>query len=473
MSITSSTSGTDELNVTQASRTPLATDWRDRPAITGHQGTLDGIRVIAAFAVLVTHVAGQTGLALSGTPAGWATARGDVGVPIFFTLSGLLLYRPWARAVLDRRTSPDARAYLWRRGLRILPAYWAVVLIAMPTLDPGHARAASAWAQQLLLVQIYDPRPWWQGTGPRGLAQMWSLAAEVSFYLLLPVIAAALAWIACRGGADTVTRARRLLGCIAALGASSYLFTFLLYYPSLRLWLGITLPAALTWFAPGMALAVVTVWAQAEPGPDGPVRRLCRTLAASSGACWLIAIFAFMIACTPVAGPASLAIGSASGKLIKTALYTIVAAAIVAPAACQPAERTRLSRLLGNRPMRFLGKISYGVYLWQLLIICAIAATFHLTDAFHGGTYTAVDVTALLTAVCLLSVGAATLGYYLIEKPAQHLYRLVPPRHAPRHARPWGQPGGPRPGRTTAGQPRSGRQPPGRSTGARRRSRSS
>ena len=105
-------------------------------------------------------------------------------------LSGLLLYRPWAAAALTGRPAREVTTYLRRRALRILPAYWAVVLIALPLLNPGPARHVWPWFQYLLLLQNYDPHPWWGGTGATGLAQMWSLVVEVSFYLVLPVLGA-------------------------------------------------------------------------------------------------------------------------------------------------------------------------------------------------------------------------------------------------------------------------------------------
>jgi len=74
------------------------------------------------------------------------------------------------------------------------------VLVALPVLNPGPARHAWPWVQYLLLVQNYDPHPWWAGTGAAGLAQDWSLVVEVSFYLVLPVLAALLTWHAGRAG---------------------------------------------------------------------------------------------------------------------------------------------------------------------------------------------------------------------------------------------------------------------------------
>jgi peptidoglycan/LPS O-acetylase OafA/YrhL len=394
----------------------------DLPAITGHQPALDGLRVIAAMAVLVIHVGGETGFAFTGSPASWVVSRGDVGVPIFFVLSGLLLYRPWARAVIQGRQAPAARTYLWRRALRILPAYWAVVIIALPAMNAAHAASPVAWFQYLGLLQVYDPHPWWQGTGAQGLGQMWSLAVEASFYVLLPVFAAVLAAWA-RRGAGVDARARRLLGGLAALAAMSYGFTVLVYYPGGQFWLGDTLPRLTTWFAPGMALAVISVWCHADSPGGGAARKFCRTVAFSAGTCWLIAAVAFAIACTPLGGPETLTVQGLWQTEIKTGLYTVVATALIAPAAFQPARATRFNDLLGNRVMSFLGKISYGVFLWQFLVIYGIFALFHLKDVFAGGHFTLAGNFVILVVVALVTIVLSAISYYVIEQPAMRLQK--------------------------------------------------
>ena len=406
----------------------------DLPAVSGHQDALDGLRAIAAFAVLVVHVGGQTGFEYSGTPASWAVSRGDIGVPIFFALSGLLLFRPWARAILQGTQAPQVGPYLWRRALRILPAYWAVVLIALPTLDAAHAGSPWTWAQYLFLLQIYNPHPWWPGTGATGLAQMWSLSVEVSFYLALPLIAAALGWLANRAGGDVNLRAKRLLAGIAGLAASSVAFIVVIFHPEPQFWLGETLPRMTAWFAAGMTIAVITVWAQAEPGREGPVRRFCWTVGFSSGACWIIAGLIFAIACTPITGPEGIGIPDVWSTEMKTALYTVVACVVVASAAFQPPRPTRLSGLLGNRVMRFLGRISYGVFLWQFIVIYAFFNALHMKDGFHGGSYSAVQVIGILIAIALLTAAVSTVGYFCIERPAQRLYRLALRQRQGRHA---------------------------------------
>jgi peptidoglycan/LPS O-acetylase OafA/YrhL len=406
----------------------------DLPMISGHNRSLDGVRVVAALAVLVTHVGAQTGFSFTGTPASWVVSRCDVGVSIFFALSGLLLYRPWAQAAISGHGGPDTWSYLRRRALRILPAYWVVLVLAMVTLNPGHLRSLVTWAQYLLFAQTYDPHPWWGGTGATGLAQMWSLSVEVSFYLVLPLLGALLARLARLGTTDVGQRARRLLAGTAVLGLCSYGFCVLLFYPSLQLWLGDTLPHFMTWFAAGMALAVVSAWAHAEPAADGPVGRFCRTIADSAGACWLIAALAFAIACTPLAGPEFLEIPSLWTTAAKTALYTVVALALIAPVAFQPTRRTWVAQALGNPVMSFLGRISYGIFLWQFLVIYAFFALIHARDVFDGGYYIWPQVVAILAVVVAATIAVSAVSYYVIELPAQRLYRSRRPARTGRLA---------------------------------------
>jgi peptidoglycan/LPS O-acetylase OafA/YrhL len=407
-----------------------------RPAAPAHLGPLDGLRAAAAAAVLLTHVGSLTGYSLTGTPVSWVLSRGDVGVPIFFTLSGLLLYRKWAAAALTGDRADRVAVYLRRRALRILPAYWAVVLIALPVLNPASAQRVWSWLQYLLLLQNYDVHPWWTGTGATGLAQTWSLVVEVSFYLVLPLLAAALTWFACRSGrhhngeGGVSRRARRLLAGIAVLAASSAGWQVLAYYPRPNLWFGGTLPPLMIWFCTGMAIAVALAWAAAEAGPGGPASRAGRSVAASAGMCGLIAACAFAIACTPLTGPEFFGVPGLWATEFKTALYTLIAGAIVAPVAFQPLLADRgagmfSARLLGSPPARFLGKISYGIFLWQFLAAYAFFGLLHLKTVFAGGSYTPPEVAAVGLAMALFTVAAATVSYYVIERPAQHLQHLT------------------------------------------------
>jgi peptidoglycan/LPS O-acetylase OafA/YrhL len=185
------------------------------------------------------------------------------------------------------------------------------------------------------------------------------------------------------------------------------------------------------WFCTGMAIAVAQAWAAAEPVPGGPASLVCRSVAASAGMCRLIAACAFAIACTPLTGPEFLGVPGLWGTEAKTVLYALIAGAIVAPVAFQPllagqGARMFSARLLGSRPVRFLGKISYGIFLWQFLAAYAFFGLLHLKTVFTGGSmYTGPEVAAVGLAIAVFTVAAATVSYYLIERPAQHLQHLT------------------------------------------------
>jgi peptidoglycan/LPS O-acetylase OafA/YrhL len=385
------------------------------PAARGHLDALDGLRAIAAFVVVIFHCSFVTADLMSGSGLWRVIAHGDVGVPIFFALSGFLLYRPWARRTLIGGDAPRVRTYLWRRALRILPAYWAVVAIALPAFNGSRADDLGTWVQWLTLTNIYDLHPWWPGTGPPGLGQMWSLSTEVAFYLMLPLIAAALSAYATRRGTDVDTRARRLLTALGCLSVLSYVWIAATHNTESGGYYELWLPRSIAWFAVGMVLTVLSEWSRAEAGsPDGPIGRLCRTIAFMPGVCWLISVAAWGLVATPLAGPTYPEPPSLLQAEAKTFLYMIIAAGLVAPAAFQPKTPTLTNAVLGNPVMRFLGRISYGIFLWQFVVI---HTWYQVTDR----PYWAHDFWLVATVVLLGTVATATVSYYVLENPLQRL----------------------------------------------------
>ena len=144
---------------------------------------LDGLRAIGALAVLTTHVGFHTGASLNGPFAG-VLARLDVGVAIFFAISGFLLYRPHAVAWFEGTLPPLTFPYLRNRALRILPALWVAILLAALLVPHKDGVSWATYVQHATLTQIY-----FNGIAADGLTQLWSLATEVAFYLLLPALA--------------------------------------------------------------------------------------------------------------------------------------------------------------------------------------------------------------------------------------------------------------------------------------------
>jgi peptidoglycan/LPS O-acetylase OafA/YrhL len=365
---------------------------------------LDGLRALAAAAVVLTHVGFMTG---KYTPdlSGRALNRLGVGVAIFFVLSGFLLSRPVFAAAAERRPGPRPTAYLWRRALRILPAYWLTVAAALLLL-PGNQNADTrTWLEHLTLTQLYT------GRFGEGLSHTWSLSTEVAFYLCLPVLAGGLV----RLGGRRRWRPVRVLWALAALTLLS--LAAVAASPALiggtaELWL---LPH-LGWFAAGMALAVLTV----SPPEWRPVR-VASELGADLWTCWAGAGVLFLIAANPLAGPVLLLPSTPAEAVLHHLLYLGIGTLLVWPLVLgdQTAGRTR--QVLASRPVRYLGEISYGVFLFHVIV---------LTGAYHLFSWQPLTGSLLLVFLGTWIGGAvvAAAVYEVVERPLRRWRSLVPDR---------------------------------------------
>ncbi|MEU7894039.1 acyltransferase [Nonomuraea sp. NPDC049152] len=351
---------------------------------------LDGIRGLAALGVWLLHVGGNTGVIYRDGMFAWMASRLGIAVPIFFLLSGLLLYRPWAKAVIEGTEAPKAGRYLWRRVLRVMPAYWVVTAFALwawSSLD------VYGWAKSLLLLQNYTE----QTRAPDGLYQMWTMPIEMAFYVALPVLAWLLGRCA-RGG----NRPVRLLAGIAVLPAVSIATVVLSHVydqPQLALWL----PYHLIFFGAGMAMAVVSVWMRQSQVVDALAPQLL-----------VLAVLLYAVLSTELAGPRTLVLPTMSQSLWRMVLEATVAVLLVAPFALAPRHDTPRYRVLGNPVSAYLGRISYSVFLWHAPVITLF---YKVTgSAPFAGNFAQV---ALFTFVGTILVSAA--GYHLIEESAQRL----------------------------------------------------
>ena len=132
---------------------------------------LDGIRAIAVAIVVFFH-------------AGILLIPGDLGVDIFFVLSGFLitwlLLKEWTRT-----GTISLKAFYARRTLRIFPAYYALILATWAAHQAlGREWTKAQWLSSILYgVDIYIP---WVGGLSHPINQAWSLAIEEQFYLLWP-----------------------------------------------------------------------------------------------------------------------------------------------------------------------------------------------------------------------------------------------------------------------------------------------
>lgn len=311
--------------------------------------SLTGIRTVAALAVCLTHAAFWTGH-YTDDLTGRLQSRFEIGVAIFFVLSGYLLFGPWVRALAEDRRMPSVRRYFWHRARRILPAYWltviAVYLLYGFYTPPDAAPTGTGWSgflRNMTLTQVY-------GTGHlhSGLTQTWSLAAEVVFYLALPVIAYLLIAM-CRGR----WRPDLLFVGLAALLLVSPVWSVIVagsagLDPSARLWA----PAFFGWFVGGMVLAVTAQLVRRWPATPSVV----------------VALIAFLISAGSVAGEPTITPSTASATIVKHVLYLIAAVALIGPLTVRD-QSDWWARLCGSRPMVWSGEISYEFFLVHVVVL--------------------------------------------------------------------------------------------------------
>lgn len=368
---------------------------------------LDAIRLIAAISVVATHTAFWAG-AYKETLIGNAAQRLEVGVAVFFVLSGFLLGRPYIASTLTNTMSHlPWRGYFRRRALRILPVYMLTVTAAFILLRENHHLGLWRWFTNLVLIDNYLYREL-----PRGLSQMWSLTVEITFYTLIPLIG----WFlirTCRGNVRGILLV--LAGGIVFSGA--WVAATHVTDANWGLWLGRWVFSYLTWFCLGLGLATVEL----ARHTDGWCRRLS-SFARDRVSCWILAAAIFFIISTPLGGVPFLVDVETSEALVRHFGYAAVAILFVAP--CVLGSKTdRVSRALGHRAVRRVGQLSYGVFCCHMLLIELIVAALEL-ELFNFSWL------GLFVLVMITSFMVAELLYRWVERPAIRYGRRLDRRSA-------------------------------------------
>jgi peptidoglycan/LPS O-acetylase OafA/YrhL len=325
-------------------------------------------------------------------------------------LSGFLLYRPFAAAHLAGNSVPDSRRFYERRFLRIMPAYWAVLVFVTVVFRNVDLTPPSVGVRHALLLDSYSSA-WVRND--RWMQQTWSLATEVLFYALLPLLAF--------GAFLVVRRARRgvraELALVAVLGAVSF---------GIAWWLAAARPdgtVAVVWFpaqaylfALGMAIAIMAV------APPGRAHAVLHRAARPAG-CWLaLAAGAYLLVVFGLDLPDGFSEQASVGQALgQRALYALIAVALVVPGVFGAGGATRAA--LSWKPLRWIGLISYGVFLWHLDIVKQLEDWELFTPPTTAGRFVVV-----VLATVVLSLAAAAVLWAVVERPLQHRGRLRRPR---------------------------------------------
>jgi peptidoglycan/LPS O-acetylase OafA/YrhL len=367
-----------------------------------HFPCFDGLRAFAAVSVVVIHASFVSGLTVH-SPYGIYTARLEIGVSVFFLISGFLLYRPFAAAHLAGAPSPALGRFWARRLLRIVPAYWLALTVTTYVMHANETR--SGWASVAILYgfgQIYFPTEVF-----KGISQAWSLCTEMTFYLFLPLLAAVLVarW------RSTANQLVRELVAVAVLVATSFWFRIwaLHQHGHLAGTMPNWLPANLDLFGLGMFLAVTSAWL-AETGrrPAWLWSPFLPTVswAAAGATFWGVSHLGIPLDPLYQISP--------DLNLVRQTLYGLFAFFLLLPAVYGPQERGVIRRVLQNRVVAAVGIISYGIYLWHQAWIQMFLRWSH--DALFT-----IPFWDLFSAALALAVATAAGSYLLFERPILRL----------------------------------------------------
>jgi len=365
---------------------------------------IEGLRALAACSVLVYHVwrfgapngeRPDLGVLSSVMPHLWH------GVTLFFVLSGFLLYRSFAAAALRGTAAPNIVRYAGKRALRILPAYWVVLLVTVFVLqvalvpDGSGGRTEGVPGFDLLVLNVLFLQNYSVDSIFTGIGPAWSLSVEVVFYAVLPLLGLLALRLTAHGrGRRTAVLVPIVL--LLLVGASSKLAMF-----GLAEWeLGVSRSfwGLADMFGLGMLVAVVHIEVQ-----DG---RLALPRFWRAGTVTLIGGVAVLLAVgTTQLEPRELH-QYASG-IVSALLLGLV----VIPGAGGPRG---IVRVLETRVPLAIGPISYGVFLWHEPLL----RWLRLSGATADG---AVGFVLNLAVVGLATGLLATLTYRYVEVPALRL----------------------------------------------------
>jgi peptidoglycan/LPS O-acetylase OafA/YrhL len=342
----------------------------------GHVAALDGIRGLAVGIVVLHH------LRVPGIHGGW------LGVDLFFALSGFLI----TESVLGMGTGAGRLASFWkRRAWRLGPALavmlgWYAAWWFLGDIEGQDGRMRLTWLASSAgqVLNIHDA---WSRSGPFSdyLGHLWSLSAEVQFYVVWALLLHAL----------VRTRAPRFLVLLVPVGlfvASTVERGVMAAHHVQwnRLYLGPDTRSTALWA--GCIVGLLHFWGAFDRSPV--LRPAAKALV----------VPAF------VALAALVALPSMNFSLERApyvwGLTVIGLSAGVLVAAGASVQGGVLRPLLEARPLEWLGRISYSVYLWHVPLIAELRRT-------HPDLGTPTEVAIIVPAALL----AGWLSYVVIERP--------------------------------------------------------
>lgn len=341
---------------------PPATPRRD------HVPVLDGLRAVAVLLVLWSHLPREA-LPSPFRLAAYALQPGYFGVDLFFVLSGFLITRI---LLVDRARGSPVFAFIIKRALRIFPIYYLAILFFL-VAEPGrYLLWCAAYLSNVYFAFNPDPSP---------LRHTWSLAVEEHFYLVWPfmVYLLPLAWgrRAAMYGFPLIAIACAVALILSGVADPGRFIFSISIFRAMSLSLGASIAFNESWLRHSRA-------------------RLFALAAA------------FILAAVPIVG-----VGRSLGEwlgLAKMVGFALLSTGCLLAALGFQGSRTLPERGLDNPVMRYIGRISYGLYLYHYPVYRALG----VLPEDHGSTPAPLWMGAVAIAA---TFALASLSYALIESP--------------------------------------------------------
>lgn len=330
-----------------------------------HLPALDGVRAVAALLVVFYH-------------ANFRWSSGSLGVLIFFVLSGFLI--TWLLLKEEKQyQSISLRKFYMRRSLRIFPAfyvYWILVVVGIGLIVKGKSPTAQSICSFFYVTNYYQAI--W-GDPNTGLSHTWSLAIEEQFYLFWPFLFLILK--------SNRIRLRFLLGGVGAIWIYREFMVLVVKVSQGYVYEALDMRA--DHLLIGCLLAVALF--------EGRFQQLWSFLCRSP-LLQLVTVSLFVIE-QLVAASGLHRYRDWGGFIIEPVLVFLLIPQLLA------FTNGPITRLLDTRAMRYLGRISYSIYLYQQIVLHPVEKRLagHPVALFFG---------------CLaVAVACASASYFLVERP--------------------------------------------------------
>ncbi|GGH31464.1 acyltransferase family protein [Paenibacillus segetis] len=381
----------------------------------------DGLRAIACLAVIGHHLTQKLAMIEQET---WVQKlqsfllMGNVGVSIFFVLSGFLLALPFWRKYLNDGEFPSIRQYIMRRAARIMPGYYVAFFVCIVLTFVLALPHEYFWIRTLTGLTFtagfhyvtFFPSEW---IGP-----FWSISFEVFSYILMPLFMYGLFCFFRKKRSFTLALLYWLAVFLIIMGGNYLIHHWFTPNEDQRGWQFGLIGGAKYWmpnynvigffghFTVGIIASGIVSKLQMAGSRRDHLRKIGLFDLLSLGSLVISILFIWQVRNVPEFD------WSLQNQPFFFPYFTILMALFLVTA---PYSRW-VGNLLDNRFFRYTAKVSFGLYLWHTLFITLISM-YWAKDFKHMGVVQLDRWAWISLGVVVASYIVATASYYFVEKP--------------------------------------------------------